>query len=124
MKNSLTKYLAIIAGLLLLILGVIGIFIPILPTTPFLLLSSFLFLRSSERLYCWLMNHRILGQHIENYLKYKAVKKSIKIKALLFLWISLSISFYLVPITWIRILLIIVGLGVSIHLFFLKTIDK
>lgn len=58
--KSLKKYLLIIMGTISLILGTVGIFIPILPTTPFLLLASYCYIRSSKKLYNWLINHKVL----------------------------------------------------------------
>ncbi|MDR2823760.1 MAG: YbaN family protein, partial [Prevotellaceae bacterium] len=57
------KYLLIVLGVISLAWGVLGIFLPLLPTTPFLLLSAFLFARSSEKLHSWLLNHKILGKY-------------------------------------------------------------
>ena len=117
------KYLLIILGSLSLTLGVVGVFIPVLPTTPFLLLASFCYLRSSERMYDWLINHKIFGAYIYSYLTYKAIPKKTKVGALIFLWSSLSISILLVPSLHIRIFLVAVGLGVSVHLMILKTLS-
>lgn len=118
------KYLLIFIGSILLFLGIIGILIPVLPTTPFLLLSSVCYIHSSKRLYNWLINHKIFGAYIYNYLTYRAVKKSTKIGALIYLWLTLLISFLLVSNLYLRLFLISVGIGVSIYLFTLKTLSK
>lgn len=122
MAKSVKKFLLIFVGSISLALGIIGVILPILPTTPFLLLASFCYIRSSNRLYDWLMNHKIFGEYLYNYINFRAVKKSTKIGALIFLWLSLSTSIYFVSHLYIRILLVAVGIGVSIHLFTLKTI--
>lgn len=122
MTKNVKKFLLFVIGTVSLILGTIGIFIPLLPTTPFLLLSSFCYLKSSKRLYSWLMNHKVFGSYIYNYVTYKAVKKSTKIVAIIFLWISLGISSYLVQSLYIRIFLLIIGIGVSFHLLTLKVL--
>ena len=118
------KYILIFIGSISLTLGIVGVFIPILPTTPFLLLSSFCYVRSSERLYNWLINHKIFGEYIYNYMTYRAVKRSTKIGALIFLWLSLILSMLAVSNFHLRILLFIVGVGVSIHLCTLKTLSN
>jgi len=118
------KYLLIFAGSISLVLGFIGVFLPVLPTTPFLLLSSFCFIRSSKPLYNWLINHKIFGAYIYNYITYRAVKKSAKIGAIIFLWTTLSISIFIVSSLHLRIFLVAVGVFVSIHLFTLKTLLK
>lgn len=120
---TIKKYLLIILGSLTLILGVIGIFIPVLPTTPFLLLASFCYLRSSERMYHWLINHKIFGAYIYSYMTYKAIPKKTKIGALIFLWSTLSISILLVTSLHIKIFLVAVGIGVTAHLMTLKTLS-
>ncbi len=122
MIYNIKKYLLIFSGSIFLALGIIGIFIPVLPTTPFLLLSSFCYLRSSRRLYDWLIHHKVFGAYIYNYLTYRAVPKSTKISALILLWLSLGMSMLFISGIYIRILLIIVGTGVTIHLITLKTL--
>ena len=121
-STSLTKYMFIVTGTICLVLGLIGVFIPVLPTTPFLLLTSFCYLRGSTKLYNWLIHHRIIGAYIYNYLTYKAVKKSVKVGSIVFLWCSLGISIFVVENLRVDIILSIVGLAVSIHLLNLKTI--
>ncbi|MDW7657357.1 MAG: YbaN family protein [Bacillota bacterium] len=118
------RLLIALAGSVALALGIIGIFVPVLPTTPFLLLAAACYLRSSRRLYAWLLNHRLFGRTIRNYLRHKSVDRRTKILALFLLWLSLTVSAILVPSTLVRILLPLVGIGVSIHLFSLKTMPK
>ena len=118
------RFLFCSAGLISLTLGFMGIFLPLLPTTPFLLLAAFCFIRSSKRLYNWLMNHRIFGSYIYNYLNYKAVKKEIKIGSIALLWITLTFSFLAMSSIYIRLFLIAVGIGVTIHLLSLKNLQQ
>lgn len=124
LTKSVKKYLLISTGTISLSFGILGIFIPILPTTPFLLLSSFCYIRSSKRLYNWLINHRIFGHLIYNYLTYRAVERNAKIVSIVFLWIALLSSILLLSNIYIRIFLLVVGIGVSIHLLTLKTLEK
>lgn len=120
--QKIKKYLLIIAGLITLCLGIIGVFIPVLPTTPFLLLSAMCFLRSSTKLYNWLINHKIFGEYIYNYMKYRAVKKSAKISAIIFLWASILISILLIDNPYVKILLLVIATCVTIHILKLKTL--
>jgi uncharacterized membrane protein YbaN (DUF454 family) len=122
--KPVARYLFIILGVIFLGLGVIGVFLPILPTTPFLLLTSFCFLRSSKRLYNWLINHRIFGLFIYNYLTYKAATRNTKIGTLIFLWVSLFISSLFISQISIKLLLLAVGIGVTIHIYSLKTLAQ
>lgn len=121
--QKLKKYLLILLGSIALVIGIIGIFIPVLPTTPLLLLSAYCFLHSSSRLYIWLIHHKILGPYIYNYLTYKAISRTSKISALIFLWLTLMISMVIISSIHIRIFLLLVGTGVSIHLITLKTLS-
>ena len=124
MLNSVKKYILLFIGTLSLILGVIGILVPVMPTTPFLLISSFCYLRSSQRLYNWLIYHKILGAYLYNYLTYRAVTRSTKIMGLIFLWWGLIASMLLIDHLHVRLLLGFIGIAVSAHLFLLKTIKK
>lgn len=118
-KKSLYFFL----GTISLTFGIAGVFIPVLPTTPFLLFSSFCYLRSSERMHNWLINHRIFGAMIYSYLTYKAIPRKTKISMIIFLWLTLIISIILVSSLHIRIFLVVVGLGVSVHLMTLKSLS-
>ena len=115
------KYLLIIAGVISLSLGIMGMFLPVLPTTPFLLLSAGCFLRSSKKLYDWLLNHRRLGPYIKDFLVHKAISKRLKIVSVSTLWLTILISVMIVKIIAIRILLIIIAIAVSVHILHFKT---
>ncbi len=121
--HSIKKYLLILLGSISLALGVTGVFIPVLPTTPFLLLASFCYLRSSKRMYTWMINHRIFGSYIYSYLTFKAIPKKTKIGTIIFLWSTLGISILMMTSLHIRLFLIAVGAGVTIHLLTLKTLS-
>lgn len=122
--GSIKKYVYITIGSLSLILGIAGVFIPVLPTTPFLLLASFFYLRSSERMYNWLMNHKIFGAYIYSYLTYKGIPMKTKVGTMVFLWSTLIISIILVASLHIRIFLLAVGVAVTVHLLMLKTLSN
>jgi hypothetical protein len=122
-KHQLKRIVYIVIGSLTLVLGLVGVLVPVLPTTPFLLLTAFFYMRSSDRLYHWLIHHKLWGRHLDDYLTYRAIKKSTKIASLLFLWFTLTISMVLVQQTLVTLLLIVVGTAVSVHLLLLKTID-
>jgi uncharacterized protein len=117
-KHKAIRALLIIAGSISLALGAIGIFVPILPTTPFLLLSAACYMRSSDRLLNWLLNNRWFGQYIKNYQEGRGIPKKTKIIALTFLWITIAYSacFVVDEILIAQIALLLVAAGVSIHL--------
>ena len=123
--RSLLRPVLIAAGTVSLGLGVIGIFVPILPTTPFLLLSAACYARSSERFLHWLLNNRWFGAYIRNYREGRGMPRSSKILTLVALWATLGLSaIFAVSTGWMRLLLVVIGVGVTIHLLRLKTYDR
>lgn len=124
MKSNIKKILLIFIGSTSLALGIIGVFLPVLPTTPFLLLASICYLKSSSRLYEWLTNHKVFKPIIKSYMEHKAITRRIKINALLLLWASLTISMVLISNIYFYIILSAIGIGVSIFIISINTIDK
>lgn len=122
--NKLTRILFLIGGSLSLIIGIIGIFVPLLPTTVFLLIAAYCYFRSSEKLYYWLINHKYLGAYISNYRKYKAMPKKAKISAISLLWITIAISAILVDILWVRLILLFVALSITAYILSIKTLTE
>ena len=120
--SPLVKYFYLISGFLLVTIGVIGIFLPFLPTTIFLILASICFLKSSPKANEWLRNHKILGGYIDNYQNKKGLTRNAKITNIITLWISISLSaFFLTDELYIRIILLAIAIGVTIHLVMIKT---
>ena len=123
--NQLLKWILIIAGTFFLGLGIIGIFLPILPTTPFLLLAAACYARSSKKFYDWLLNNKLIGAYIKNYREGKGVPLKVKIFTISLLWITILFSVYfIINIVWIRIILLIIAVGVTTHIFTIKTYHK
>ncbi|WP_084146017.1 YbaN family protein [Anaerovorax odorimutans] len=115
------KIILIILGSFFLILGSIGIFLPLLPTTPFVLLASICYGSSSPKLYDKLRSSKYFGPFIENYKSKSGIPKNVKVKAISFLWITLLISAILSKKLFIHLILLIVGISVTIHICLLKT---
>jgi len=116
------KYFYLISGFLLVAIGVIGIFLPLLPTTIFLILASICFLKSSPKANEWLRNHKILGGYIDNYQNKTGLTRNSKIINIITLWTSILISaFLLTNELYIRIILLAIAIGVTIHLLMIKT---
>jgi len=110
-------------GGLFLVLAIIGLFLPIFPTTPFLLLSASCFLRSSKTAYRWIMTNKILGKYIYQYRIVKALPLKTKIAALVGLWFTMLVSIIIVPILWVKFIMFIVALGVTLHIALIKTMS-
>lgn len=115
--------LLIILGSICLALGIIGIFLPLLPTTPFLLLAAALYFRSSPRLYNWLLEHKQLGPYIRNFREHKAIPLRVKIVSVSLVWITLLYcTFLIAPYFWLKILLPVLAFGISWHILSYKTL--
>jgi hypothetical protein len=121
MRATAKRRLLIGAGTLSTGLGIIGIFVPILPTTPFLLLAAACYMRSSERFYQWLTNNRVFGAYVRNYIEGRGMPRKIKVFTILLLWagIGLSIAFG-VHNTVIRIVLVSIAIGVTVHIALIR----
>lgn len=120
--SPVAKYLYIAAGFLLVAIGVIGIFLPLLPTTIFLILASICFVKSSPRANEWLRNHKVLGGYIDNYQNKTGLTVQSKIINIALLWISISLSaIFLTDELYIKLLLFGIAVGVTFHLLMVKT---
>jgi uncharacterized membrane protein YbaN (DUF454 family) len=121
-RSSFKKGLYVAVGVTSVVLGAVGIFLPLLPTTPFLLLAAACFARSSDRLYKWLMAHRILGPYIRNYREYGAVTRHAKIVTLALLWGTISLTaFGFTDAVVLRVVLFAIATGVTIHILRMRT---
>ena len=119
------KTICIILGTISLGLGILGIFLPLLPTTPFLLLTAALYFKGSPRLYQWLLNHKYFGTYIRNFRENKAIPLRAKIISLLLMWgTMLYCIFFLIPSVWVKILLFLIAAGVTYHILSFKTLKK
>lgn len=116
------KAIFVILGCISLGLGIAGIFLPLLPTTPFLLLSATLFAHSSSRLYNWLLNHRIFGSYIRSFRDERAIARSIKILIICCIWITtlLNMLIFVPQKLWLHLLLVGISIGVSLHILNFK----
>ena len=122
-KNRLTKYLLIAAGWVSFALGVIGIVLPLLPTTPFMLLAAACFANSSPRFHTWLMNHKYFGPIIRNFQEGKGIPRRVRNNTIILIWIMMSISMLVVAKLWSTVLLVTIGTIVSIYLLQLPTFE-
>ena len=122
--ESIKKILFIILGSISLILGTVGIVLPVIPTTPFILLSGYFYIRSSNKLYLWLLNNRVLGKYIYNYVNYKAVPVKTKIYAVLMIWITIPITVILLNNMITYIVIPIIAIIVTIVILRLNTLKE
>ena len=120
------KTLFVVLGALSLLLGLVGIFVPLLPTTPFLLLAAALWVRSSPRLYGWLLAHRRLGPYIRQFRENRAIPLRAKIYSVTLLWATLLYCIFAVVAEWwwAQLALLAVAVGVTWHILSFATLRK
>ncbi|MDO9623510.1 MAG: YbaN family protein [Pseudomonas sp.] len=121
-RNPLIRYALLALGWLCVALGVIGIFLPVLPTTPFLLLAAACFVRSSKRFYLWLVLHPRLGPWVRDYLEGQGIPLKAKVYSIALMWLSIALSCYLVPLFWARAFMLTSAVLVSIYILKQKTL--
>jgi hypothetical protein len=120
--KSLKRQLYIILASIFVGLGALGIFIPLLPTTPFLLLATYFYMNSSKQRLRWLLSNRYLGPYIRSYLSKEGIPLRLKIRTLTLLWVTiLYATFFATDKLHLQIILIIIAISVSIHLILKKT---
>lgn len=117
------KFLFAFLGSVSLVLGIMGVFLPVLPTTPFLLLSAALYMRSSQRLYDWLMSHKHLGPYIKNFREHKALPLRVKVVSVTMVWATLLYcAIFVAKEWWMSAIFIAIATGVTVHILSFKTL--
>jgi len=120
--NKLKRGLFIALGFVLVGIGTLGIFLPVLPSTVFFLMAAYFFARSSERFYTWLHENKLFGQHLKNYREGRGMTLRTKVILIVLLWISILGSvFFAVDNYILKFILIMISFGVTIYLVRLKT---
>ena len=116
------RILLLVVGTMSVIAGLIGILLPLVPTTPFLLLAAWCFARSSPRFYRLLLGNRWLGPYIRNYREGRGLTMAAKVSTLVVLWLAIaSTVWFIAPMPWARVVLIAIATGVTIYLLRLPT---
>jgi len=121
--KGVKRVIYLVIGTLALFLGALGIFLPVLPTTPFVILAAACYLRSSKRMHAWILQSRLFGETIENFQAGRGLKRDTKIRALVLMWATISISaFFFVDQLIFRGAMFIVAAGVTVYLLRLPTL--
>ena len=121
-RQKIVRPLFFIAGTTTLVLGAVGVVLPVLPTTPFLLLALACYCRSSERMTHWMQNNKYFGKYIRRYKEGKGISLKTKIIAIAFLWITIGYSaLFIIPIWIAQIILFVILVAVTLHIVRLPT---
>ena len=119
------KWLLVLLGSIALVLGVVGIFLPLLPTTPFLLLAAALYFRGSPRLYDWLLAHPHLGEYIRNFRENRAIPLRVKVVSVSLVWLTLGYcAVFVAEAIWLSILFLLLAAAITLHILSYKTLKK
>jgi uncharacterized membrane protein YbaN (DUF454 family) len=122
-KNEILRLMLIGVGWVSIAFALLGLFLPLVPSVPFLLLAVFCFSRSSERFHSWLVEHRHLGPLLKDYLVHGGMSLKAKAGAICAVWISFPVSaFWLVHTAWARVLLLAIAAGVTVCLVLIPTL--
>lgn len=115
------KKLYICTGVVFVVLGFLGVFLPLLPTTPFLLVALFCFSRSSDGAKQWLTGNRLLGPYVRAYADSQGMGRRVKVRTLTLLWVVCALSgVFATDLLWVRLLLLVVAVGVTVHIAMMK----
>ena len=124
-SDKVKRITYVFIGTIFLIIGAIGVAIPVLPTTPFLLLAAACYLRGSDRLHHWMLNNRVFGEFLKNYREGKGITFRNKLLTTALIWVTISFSALVIikrPI--IKGILFLIAIAVSAHIFLLPTYEK
>ncbi len=122
-RNKVKRVFYFVFGSVFLILGAVGVFLPILPTTPFLLLSAACYYKSSARMHSWMLNNRWFGNYLRNYVQGKGISLKAKLLTISLLWTIIIYSIFIAINNMIvQLVLLSIAIGVTIHLIKLPTL--
>ena len=117
------RVLLIILGWICVVLATLGVVLPLLPTTPFLLLAGWCFARSSPRFHHWLLHRSWFGSYLRHWQQHRALPKGAKPKAVVLILVTFAVSIYFVPLLWVRILLLCMMFMLLIMMWRLPVVD-
>lgn len=120
--NRVFRAFLVIIGTLSVALGVLGILLPVLPTTPFLLLAAYCYARSSDRFYQWLLSNRWFGTYIRNFREGRGMSLPQKVVTIALLWLAVGFTvIFVLSAIWGRLIMLGIAAGVSTYLVRLRT---
>lgn len=120
--HGLRRWVFVGLGSVLFGIGIMGIFLPLLPSTVFFLGAAGLYGKSSPGAYRWLTTNRWFGRHLRAYKEERGATVGTKVWSVVTLWAGIGVSEYFIDIPWVQLLLIAIGVAVTVHLVTLRTI--
>lgn len=117
------RFLYLLCGWVAIALGVLGIALPVLPTTPFILLAAWCFAKGSPRCHQWLRSNRYFGQMVQDWERQKGLRRRYRRRAVAMMLVTFSISLIVVPKIWLKIMLVGILVSVLIYLYRLPVIE-
>jgi uncharacterized membrane protein YbaN (DUF454 family) len=107
--SNLKKYILIFIGLIFVAIGLIGVFVPGLPTTIFMILAAYCFIRSNEKLYNWVVNNKMFGSKVKHFMETKTIPLSGKIHSISAMWLMVILSLFLLKNSFVIKIIVIVA---------------
>jgi uncharacterized membrane protein YbaN (DUF454 family) len=119
--RPIVRWTLLFAGTVFVGIGILGIFLPLLPTTVFFLIAAWCYARSSPRLYDWLHNNRVFGKYIKNYRQGNGITLTGKIITIVLLWGGILYSIFVTEMLAVRLILAVIAIGVTVHVSVIPT---
>ncbi len=123
MKDEVVRWLYLAAGWTALGLGVVGVALPLMPTTVFVLIAAFCFARSSERFHRWILSHRLFGPMVRNFREGRGLPRQARFRAVTLIWITMGVSMWVIHAWWAVALLSAIGISLTVYLYRLPCAD-
>ena len=115
-QKPIVRWTLMFAGTVFVGIGILGIFLPLLPTTVFFLMAAWCYARSSKKIYDWLHRNKYFGKYLTNYREGKGITTSVKISIIVVLWGGILYSLFVTQVLIIQLLLFVIAIGVTIHI--------
>ncbi|MBK6506919.1 MAG: YbaN family protein [Ignavibacteria bacterium] len=123
-NNTFKRHFFNTLGFLCIGLAAVGIILPVMPTTIFVILAAYFFAKGSKKFHDWLLRNKVFGTYLSNYRDGKGMSVGSKIFSISFLWVGIIFSVVMLEITWLKIALLAVAIAVTIHIYKIKTTPK
>jgi uncharacterized membrane protein YbaN (DUF454 family) len=124
-SGKMMRGIYIVVGTIALVIGAIGLFLPVIPTTPLVILAAACYYRGSERLHEWILSSKWFGETIKNYQAGRGLTRDTKARAISMMWAMILISaWFFVSNLFVRVAMIGVAVGVTVYLVRLPTLER